>query len=257
MVPTKRGERLIARARQILSALCEAEDALAGAQSAPDARIRIATECYTCYHWLPPLLQRYSAEFPRVEVQVIAEATYETLASLVNGTIDVGIAHSDVRDRRLNAQRLFKDEIVAVLAPNHRLARRDYIDAADLLGEHVYLYSDLENSWVYQTILRPAGVPPTRTTRITLTEATIELVKAGLGIAFMARWAVQPHVRARTLRVVSYSRAGMHRTWHLVTRAQGDTPAHLRTFTAFLRDAFRVPSRSGTIPQPLRVTGAA
>jgi LysR family transcriptional regulator for metE and metH len=256
MVPTMRGERLIARAREILCALCEAEDALVGSGSAPDARIRLATECYTCYHWLPSLLERYAAEFPRVEVQVIADATDEPLAALVSGTIDVAVAHSPLRDRRLTAQRLFRDEVVAVMAPNHRLARRAFIDAADLQGEHVYLYSELEHSWVYQAILRPAGIAPSQTTRITLTEATIELVKAGLGIAFLARWAVQPHVRAHTLRAVSYGRGGVHRTWQLVTRAQGETPAHLRTFTGFLRDAFRVPARSRTAPQPLRVSGA-
>jgi LysR family transcriptional regulator, regulator for metE and metH len=252
MVPTMRGERLIGRAREILIALREAEDALVGAAAAPDARIRVATECYTCYHWLPTLLERYSAEYPRVEVQVIAEATDDTLTALLTGVIDVAVAHSDVRDRRLTAQRLFNDEIVAIMSPQHRLASREYIEAADLQGEHVYIYSDFEHSSIYRTILRPAGVPPSRISRVTLTEATIELVKAGLGIAFLARWAVQPHVRARTVRAVSYGRAGMHRTWQLVTRAQSDSPAHLRAFTGFLREAFRVPARSKATPRPLR-----
>lgn len=257
MVPTVRGEQLIGRAREILTALCEAEDALVGTGAAPDARIRIATECYTCYHWLPALLQRYSAEFPRVEVQVIADATDATLAALAGGVIDVAIAHSEVRDRRLTSQRLFKDEVVAIMAPQHRLARREFIDAADMQGEHVYLYSDLEHSWVYQAILRPAGVAASQTTRVTLTEATIELVKAGLGIAFLARWAVQPHVRARTIRAVSYGRGGLHRTWRLVTRTRADSPEHLRAFAGFLREAFRTPPRSVTAPHPLRVDGVA
>ena len=253
MVPTMRGERLIERARDILSALREAEDALVGATAAPDARIRVATECYTCYHWLPALLERYSAEYPRVEVQVIAEATEDTLSALVTGVIDVAVAHSEVRDRRLTAQRLFKDEIVAIMSPQHRLARREFIEAPDLQGEQFYVYSPFEHSSIYQTILRPAGVPPNRISRVSLTEATIELVKAGLGIAFLARWAVQPHVRARTVRAVSYGRSGMHRTWQLVTRAQSDSPPHLRAFIGFLRDAFRAPVRSGATPKPLRV----
>ncbi|MEW5917969.1 MAG: LysR family transcriptional regulator [Gemmatimonadota bacterium] len=253
MIPTMRGERLITRAREILGALCEAEDALIGTGGAPEARIRLATECYTCYHWLPPILQRYSAEYPRVEVQVVADATDQTLPALVTGMIDVAIAHSDVRDRRLTGQKLFKDEVVAIMSPQHPLARKEYIEPADLQGEHVYLYSELEHSWVYRAILRPAGVPPRQTTRIALTEATVELVKAGLGIAFLARWAVQPHVRDRTIRAVSYGRTGLHRTWHLVTRKDPEMPVHLRAFTGFLRESFRLSPRSSKAPQPLRV----
>ncbi len=255
MVPTLKGERLATQARDILSALHEAEEGATGEDNTPDARIRISTECYTCYHWLPALLERYAKQFPRVEVEVVADATDDAFNALLEGTIDVTVAQSEVRDRRLKAQRLFEDELMVVMAPNHRLANREFIEAADLAGERIYVYSPLEHSMVYQRILRPAGVPTSQISRVTLTEATIELVKAGLGIAFLARWAVQPHVKARTVHAVSYGKGGEHRVWKLVTRTQGDTPAHLRAFTAFLREAFKVSSsRSRATPVPLRAS---
>src|SRR3982074_259483 len=75
LVLTPAGERLLASARDVLERL---------EQTARDPRhrgedragvLRITTECYTCYHWLPPLLVRYRKRFPRVEVRIDVEAT--------------------------------------------------------------------------------------------------------------------------------------------------------------------------------------
>jgi LysR family transcriptional regulator for metE and metH len=246
MVPTAAGERLAASAETILRSLLDTENDVLGVQRTREARIRIATECYTCYYWLPALIRRYADKFPRVEIQVIAEATDDPFHAMLAGALDVCVSCTEVRDQRLRAQFLFDDELVVCMAPDHALASRDCVQPADLAGEHIYVYSPLEVSSVYQTILRPAGVSAAQLSRVTLTEATIELVKAGLGIAFLARWAVEPHLRAKTLRAVPYGQHGTRRTWSVVTRVQQSTPVHQRAFVAYLRRALRGPR--GTTP---------
>ena len=47
-----------------------------------------------------------------------------------------------------------------------------------------------------QDVLLPAGISPARIEEVQLTEAITELVKAGLGVAVLARWAVQPLIDA-------------------------------------------------------------
>src|SRR5215471_2414460 len=53
MVPTPAGERLLMSARTILSELAGAEDAVRRGGDAVRIPLRLSTECYTCYHWLP------------------------------------------------------------------------------------------------------------------------------------------------------------------------------------------------------------
>jgi LysR family transcriptional regulator for metE and metH len=71
----------------------------------------------------------------------------------------------------------------------------------------------------------PARVAPKAIQQVQLSEAIIELVKAGLGIAAMARWAIEPSLRAGTLRTARLTRKGFRRRWSAaMLRDMADTP---------------------------------
>src|SRR3954467_7963445 len=59
LVLTPAGERLLAAATDVLERLEAAERDIRGLARDRVHRLRITTECYTCYHWLPPVLLRY------------------------------------------------------------------------------------------------------------------------------------------------------------------------------------------------------
>jgi len=63
MVLTPAGERLIACARRVLDELSDTEVQIEGLNGGARGEIRLSTECYTCYHWLPPVLQKFTESF--------------------------------------------------------------------------------------------------------------------------------------------------------------------------------------------------
>ncbi|HKP15839.1 MAG TPA: LysR family transcriptional regulator [Gemmatimonadaceae bacterium] len=237
MEPTAAGERLIARARIALQQLREMEHEVKQIASGRDAVIRVATECYTCYHWLPQLLKAFGERYPKVEIQIVPGATARPIRALLAGKIDVCIVLQLPRDRRVEGTPLFDDELVAVVAPTHPLASRAYLEAADFATEHLLNYSPPEESHLYQRLLTPAGVVPRQLSLIQLTEAMIELTKAGMGIAALARWAVEPHVRAGTLRAIPLTPTGLQRRWYSATRASKNKPVYLSEFEQFVAKA--------------------
>jgi LysR family transcriptional regulator, regulator for metE and metH len=234
MVPTAAGERLLETARRVVPELRQAEDALRGQAAGRTAVIRLSTECYTCYHWLPPVLGPFRARHPGIEVQIVPDATRNPVAALLDARIDLGIVHTEEPDPRLHYIPLFQDEIVLVAAPWHPLARRSHVRPADLASEHLITY-DLrpEVSSTVRQFLAQDGVSPARLSSIQLTEAIVEMAKAGIGVTILARWAVQPHLDAGTLAAVRLGRGGLTRRWHAVI-LERRPPPYLRQFIEML-----------------------
>src|SRR5919197_3336094 len=94
LVLTPAGERLLASARDVLERLEQAEHEIRQMGRDDSGVLRLTTECYTCYHWLPPILTRYRRQFPRVEVRIDVNATPHPVEMLLAGKIDLALVSS-------------------------------------------------------------------------------------------------------------------------------------------------------------------
>jgi len=215
LVLTPAGERLLASARDVLERLERAEHDIREMSRDRAGLLRITTECYTCYHWLPPLLLHYRRTFPRVEVRIDVNATGRPVDMLLAGKIDLAVVSSPVADRRLATRAVFEDELVVVASRRHRFAQQTHVKLADMRDETLFVYPPKEESSVLQNTLVPGGAAPARVEEVLLTEAIIELVKAGLGVAVLARWAVQPVVDAGAVVARPLTARGLHREWRV------------------------------------------
>jgi LysR family transcriptional regulator for metE and metH len=233
---TPAGERLLTSAREVLGHLERTEDALRQLGGDRRGLLRLTTECYTCYHWLPPVLKRYRRTHPRVDVRIDVSATNAPIRGLLDGQLDLALVSSPVRDRRVMIRPLFDDEFVAVVAPQHPFATRPFVEARDFATETLLTYSPKEDSTVYQRLLMPSGVAPANVLQVQITEAIVELAKAGMGVGVLSRWAVAPHVRVGTLRAVPITRQGFKRVWSVATLKDLARLAYVREFMNLLAD---------------------
>ena len=244
MVLTPAGERLRDAARPILGSVAAAEAETRGVASERDAILRVSTECYTCYHWLPRVIRDFQRQYPKVEPRIVAGATRRVIPSLLKGQLDLAIISDPVRDRRLEVTPLFQDELVAIVAPDHPWAKRRFVEATDYASEHLFTYAiSRVESTLFQKVLTPAGVSPRQHSQVELTEAIIEMVKAGLGVATLARWAAAPHLEAGTLRAVRVTEHGLPRDWSAATLRYKDERPHLDAFIRLLQR--NIVTRSG------------
>ncbi|MFN8582872.1 MAG: LysR family transcriptional regulator [Gemmatimonadaceae bacterium] len=257
MIPTRVGRHLSASAAPTLARLRHLEHDLAQLATGREGELRIATECYTCYHWLPPVLKSFHTQHPAIDVRVMAEATADPFAALADGSLDLAIGWSKLRSSRFKVVPLFHDELMLVVSSAHRLAERDVVRPAELRGERFLVYSPPETNFAFQQVFAPAGISPRQLSVLQLTEAIVELVKANLGITFLAGWAVEPYLESKKLRAVRIAHPGVRRVWQAVHRAVGveGESAALADFVTFLKGSVRAPPRQDPEFAVLRSAG--
>lgn len=235
MLLTPAGERLLVSADNVLEEIKRAEEDIHRIALSREGVLRLSTQCYTCYHWLPSMLKLFQQKFPRVDVQIMVEATRRPLEALLDGKLDLAIVNRPLRNSKIAYKPLFHDELVAVVRPDHPLASRAHVKAQDFADQHLLVYQvPKEESTIFQKFLIPAGVSPRRVSQVQLTEAIIEMVKAGLGVSIMARWAVAPQLASGTLCAVPLSSRGFHRQWSAATLKNKSAPAYLNAFIDLL-----------------------
>jgi LysR family transcriptional regulator for metE and metH len=225
MALTAAGTKLLVAARRILKDLKAAELEVLGLNGDTHGVIRLSTECYTCYHWLPPVLTSFHTRFPKVEISIDMEATHHPAEELLAGNLDVAVMYCPPEHNNLQFSLLCEDELLVVMSPEHRLAARRRVQPEDLAGETLLIYPPREESTLIQKILVPAGVEMGRVMEIPLTEAIVEMVAAGVGIAFLACWSVSPHLESKKIVGRTLGNPGFRRSWYAVTlRNRPQTP---------------------------------
>ena len=221
--PTKAGERLLAGAGEILTALRDLEHRVRTDDE--PSRIRLVCECYTAYHWLPSALGSLRRVLPGLALSVAVEHTVDPVAALSAGKLDAALlTTAKVPAGALRETELFTDELVFVLARDHPLAKKRAITPRDL-RENTLLVTLAPPSEVHWFLTRVFGRARPRLTfeRLPLTEAIFDLARAGMGVAVLSEWIAAPHLGRNELVAKRLSSGPIERPWRLAWRPEIDS----------------------------------
>jgi LysR family transcriptional regulator, regulator for metE and metH len=240
--PTSTGALLLEHARAVLEAVNGLERSIDSATSREAGRLRISTECYTTYRWLPRIVSNMRQQSAEPQIIIVAEATSDPIRALREERLDLAIVteHEDLSG--FAVWPLFEDELYAVMSARDTLAGRRALSPPDLAGRTLVLYTGDDHP-IVRLFLTPAGVAAPPIVQVQLTEAIIELVRAGQGIACLAGWAFEALGDTRDLVRVRLGRHGVKRTWYAVTR---DVPLPKAT-RRFIRELKRIGPRATLI----------
>ena len=218
MVPTSTGETLLRHAAVVLEHLTAAEAALKSSQAQQRRVVRVGTECYTGYHWLPGVSTRFAVVHPDVEIEIAFDAAGDPLPMLRDDLIDVALLTEYREWRGLHSTKLFTDELVAAVSPRHPWATRPYLAAKDFADVRLLLLSSPETSYVINRFLTPAGVTPRQVADVQLIGAMASLIDAEFGVGVLPSWTISTEVKSGRLVPLRLGRNGTFRTWSAAVR---------------------------------------
>ncbi|MEM7349733.1 MAG: LysR substrate-binding domain-containing protein [Acidobacteriota bacterium] len=225
MRATAAGRRVAEVARRVLADLEGLRLDLEQLGTDRRGTLRVATECYTCYRWLPSLIGRFRSQFPGFEIEIVPEAARAPYQALREAEVELVITHSQRHDADVTRRSLFRDELLVILPAEHPLAAKPFLEPVDFAGQPVILHTDPENSELMRRFLAPADVRPQRCMALQLTAAVLEAVRAGLGLSVLAHWVAGSELAKGDLVGRSLGPTGLFRDWSITTLAnQAERP---------------------------------
>ena len=186
------------------------------------------------------LLKAYNKNFNDIEVEIITEATYDTIKWLEAGKLDLVIINFDPEDKNINLYKLFDDELCVVVKKDHPLALKKIIEPRDLVKYSFYTYQTPQvKNITYKEVFEKKGLTPVKTIPIQITEAILEMVKVTDGFTILSKWAIKPYLSSE-LKFVKLSKTGIYRKWYAATLKYKILPPHFEGFIKALRENYQL-----------------
>lgn len=139
---TEAGEALLPRARQVLLELEDMGRAISNLTGTVSGTLRIGTSHHIGLHRLPPVLRRFSREYPDVKLDIHFIDSEEAWEAVLHGDLEMGVVTLPPQpDPRLHSQAVWQDPLVFMAAPEHPLARLKRVPLETLTGYSAILPS--------------------------------------------------------------------------------------------------------------------
>jgi Transcriptional regulator len=234
-VLTPEGKAFLDASRAILDAYEELGARLNHREPPLSGGLRIATVFSIGLHELPPCLRRYREEFPGVEVRVDYCRYNEVYESVREGHADIGLVAYPSRKPGLKVVTFWRDKLVLICAPQHRLARKRKPTLRDIAGEKFVAFEpDLPTRKEIDRRLRSRGVrikPILEFDNIETVKRAVEIEEA---VSIVPEICVRDEVRSGSLASVVLDEPEMWRPLGALVRSAGPTGPALKEFLAML-----------------------
>lgn len=169
-------------------------------------------------HLLAPVVAQWRLRHPEIVLILSDHLNDELMAALGNGELDIGLGLDFGLTPGVAAAFVAEDDLVAVLADTHRLARRQAVTWQDLKAEPLAVLSRGSTYEMIVATLRQLGSDLAATDTLNYTDTLYSLVRAGLRVGLISRLYTQGQ-RQDGLAIVPLQRPQLTRRICLMARA--------------------------------------
>ncbi|KQT68943.1 MULTISPECIES: LysR family transcriptional regulator [unclassified Aureimonas] len=239
---TPEGELYLARARQILADIDDAERAVAnGASAAPRGRLKVTSSAGFGESLLLPLVPSFLDRYPQVDLDL---SIHDRVVDLFDERADVALRAGPLADSSLNARKIVEAGRVVVAAPAY-LARHGTPAHPSELERHNCLGFNFRRSVAGWPFRDPATgreweMAVSGNALLDAGPALRRLCASGLGIARVGRLYVQREIEeGRLVPILEAFNPGEMETVHALFVRHEHMAARIRAFVDFLAASLR------------------
>ncbi len=238
---TEAGEVVYRGARRMIGLAAELERDVGEIGTKVSGRLVLGSSTGPGEVLLPRLLGSFRSAYPDVRVSLQVSDTQTVCERVLDDELELGIVGAARAHRGLVFEPFVRDELVAIVSPDHAFAERDSVTLEELVAEPMLIQQEGSGvRSVVEAAIRESGLRD-RDLNVAMELGLQQSVKAaaldGFGITVISRLAVEREVADGTLVALRLEGSGLERHFFAVRHA-GRTPKRVTTtFLEFAQDA--------------------
>lgn len=230
------GERLVALAYDVDRRIADTNREVARLLEGKSGQLRIAVECHSCFDWLMPAMDVFRDNWDEVEMDLVSGFHPDPVELLGENRADLVIVSRKKKRAGIDFHPLFAYYMPAIVGKRHPLVKKKFLTASDFADETLITYPiPDERLDLVRQVLGPAKIDPERRTA-TLTEAILQLVASGRGLAALPAWAIQRYLDREYVIGKPITRSGLRCELYAATTRSGSQTAFMSDFVETMRD---------------------
>ena len=229
---TAAGQVLFDYAQKILNLRSEAGQAIEELRRLHHGKVTIGANESTSLYVLPGMILKFREKFPYIKVEVFHSSSVQLPQEIKERNLDFGIIAFDANDRELVSFPILRDELILVLWPEHKLAKKSQISFKEL-GNETFVAHNVKSpsrDYVVQAF-RKRHVPLNIGIELSNIETIKQFVERKLGIAIVPRLSVEEELQNGKLVTVAVQGFQHRRTLSVLSLR---SKAYSHAATAFL-----------------------
>jgi DNA-binding transcriptional LysR family regulator len=188
---TRAGQMMVDTAVRALRLVDESVGACRSQSQLREGRVVLAVGHLTAGALLPPLLGRFSRQYPALATTLMDSTAEQMISRILSQEADLGFG-SDIGQRHseLATEPLFIERMALFVRDDHPLAQRVVIDARHLESLPFIHVNPDANVWraVSRQLSSVANVYPGVVHHVSMLSTAFGLIQAGAGVALLPRY---------------------------------------------------------------------
>ncbi len=199
LTPTEAGQRFFERAKAAIQEADEAELAARGAGAGLAGCLRVSAATTFARLHIVPLLPRFLAEHPELEIDVILD---DRVIDLVFEGIDVSLRMGTLPDSAAVARKLATGGRSVIATPAYLDRAGEPRNPADLAAHQAIVYSQTGHAWSFTRDGAETSISVHGRVRVSAAEGLRAAVLADMGLAIASDWMFAPEIGSGAVRRV-------------------------------------------------------
>jgi DNA-binding transcriptional LysR family regulator len=233
---TPEGRVFLGAAREILSVVGDLDARLGEMRETVAGDLRLAAVLSVGLHELPAYTRQFMRQHPQVKIHTDYLRSSEVYTAVLSGKTDAGFVAYPVARRGLACEVIWRDRLVVVCSPSHRLARRARVALSDLSGEKFIAFAaDQPTRKALDRALRAARVSIRPQMEFDNVETVKRTVEIGDAVSILPQATLANEQRAGSLVPIGITGADIWRPVGVITRRNRAGSPALLEFLELLR----------------------